>query len=125
MSSAQTLRWIETNQPPSKFNVEVEGTEPYFVVGHTSAGYWVYVNRQTTLENLFAAGDVAGGCPQKYVTGTFAESEIVAEKISEIIAEIAPPKNIYFDETEFEKFFANEEIFSVDDLEIAMQTAMD
>ncbi len=125
MAPAQTLRWIETNQPPSKFNVELAGTEPYIVGGHTAAGYWIDINRQTTLENLYAAGDVAGGCPQKYVTGAFVEAEIVAEKIAETIGEIAPPVQIDFDSGEFENFFGNESSFGVDDLEIAMQTAMD
>ena len=30
---------------------------------------------------MFAAGDVAGGCPQKYVTGAMVEGEIAAKKI--------------------------------------------
>lgn len=125
MSPAQTLRWLEMNQPPSKFNVEVAGTEPYIIGGHTAAGYWVDVNRRTTLENLYAAGDVAGGCPQKYVTGAFAEADIVAEKIAETLDEIKTPAQIAFDASEFEKFFVNESAFNVDDLETAMQTAMD
>ncbi len=66
MSPAQTLRWIETEQLPSKFNVEISGTEPYIIGGHTAAGYWVNVDRQTTLKNLFAIGDVAGGLTQNY-----------------------------------------------------------
>lgn len=61
MSPAQTLRWIETNQSPRNFNVEICGTEPYIVGGHTAAGYWVDAFRQTTLKNLYAAGDLAGG----------------------------------------------------------------
>ena len=125
MSPAQTLRWIETNQPPSKFNVEICGTEPYIIGGHTAAGYWVDKNRQTTLKNLFAAGDVAGGCPQKYVTGAFAEAEIVAESILETLAEIKMPAPIDFNTGDFEKFFANDSAFTIDELEIAMQTTMD
>ena len=39
------------------------------------------VRRRTTLPGLFAAGDVAGGCPQKYVTGALAEGEIAAEAV--------------------------------------------
>ena len=34
--------------------------------------------RRTTVKGLYAAGDVAGGCPQKYVTGALAEGEIAA-----------------------------------------------
>ena len=125
MSPAQTLRWIETEQLPSKFNVEISGTEPYIIGGHTAAGYWVNVNRQTTLKNLFAIGDVAGGCPQKYVTGAFAEAEIAAEKIIAQIGEIDTPAHQDFDIAEFEKFFANESTFAIDDLEFAMQSTMD
>ena len=79
MSPAQTLKWIEDGKGPSRENVEIEGTEPYIVGGHTASGYWVAEDRSTTLSGLFAAGDVAGGCPQKYVTGALAEGEIAAE----------------------------------------------
>lgn len=78
MAPAQTLQWMERGGPASR-NVEVEGTEPYVVGGHTASGYWVDTGRAATLPGLFAAGDVAGGCPQKYVTGAFAEGEIAAE----------------------------------------------
>lgn len=79
MSPAQTLKWIEGGKGPSKENVEIEGTEPYIIGGHTASGYWVAEDRSTTLLGLFAAGDVAGGCPQKYVTGALVEGEIAAE----------------------------------------------
>lgn len=125
MSPAQTLKWLETNQSPRNFNVEICGTEPYIIGGHTAAGYWVDENRRTTLQNLYAAGDVAGGCPQKYVTGAFAEAEIVAEKISETLEEIEMPAQVDFDASEFEKFFENDSAFTIDDLEVAMQTTMD
>lgn len=53
--------------------MEIEGTEPYIVGGHTASGYWVDNDRESTIRGLFAAGDVAGGCPQKYVTGAMVE----------------------------------------------------
>lgn len=81
MSPAQTLKWIEGGRGPSGENVEIEGTEPYIVGGHTASGYWIAEDRSTTLPGLFAAGDVAGGCPQKYVTGALAEGEIAAEAV--------------------------------------------
>ena len=71
MAPSQTLKWLESGKGPSEQNVEIEGTEPYIVGGHTASGYWVDNNRETTIHGLFAAGDVAGGCPQKYVTGAF------------------------------------------------------
>ncbi|MCC8105045.1 MAG: adenylyl-sulfate reductase subunit alpha [Clostridiales bacterium] len=79
MAPSQTLKWLEDECGPAGKDVEIEGTEPYIVGGHTASGYWVDENRQTTLRGLFAAGDVAGGCPQKYVTGALAEAEIAAE----------------------------------------------
>lgn len=78
MAPSQTLRWIEQGAGPATRNVEVEGTEPYVVGGHTASGYWVDTDRATTLPGLFAAGDVAGGCPQKYVTGALVEGKIAA-----------------------------------------------
>lgn len=78
MAPSQTLKWVEAGKNPSEQNVEIEGTEPYIVGGHTASGYWVDTNRQTTIRGLYAAGDVAGGCPQKYVTGAMVEGEIAA-----------------------------------------------
>ncbi|MBO4794110.1 MAG: adenylyl-sulfate reductase subunit alpha [Deltaproteobacteria bacterium] len=79
MAPAQTLKWIESGKPPSAQNVEVEGTEPYIVGGHTGSGYWVDTARRTTLPGLYAAGDVSGGAPKKFVTGALAEGAIAAE----------------------------------------------
>ena len=76
MAPSQTLKWIESGKNPSEQNVEIEGTEPYIVGGHTASGYWIDTERRTTVKGLYAAGDVAGGAPQKYVTGALAEGEI-------------------------------------------------
>ena len=84
MAPSQTIRWLE-NETPSKANVEIEGTEPYILGGHTASGYWVDTKRATTIEGLYAAGDVAGGAPQKYVTGALAEGEIAAMSAVEYI----------------------------------------
>ena len=65
MAPSQTLRWVERGHGPATENVEIEGTEPYIVGGHTASGYWIDTHRETTITNLFAAGDVAGGAPQK------------------------------------------------------------
>ena len=81
MAPAQTLRWIESGRLPSIQNVEVEGTEPYIVGGHTGSGYWIDAGRRTTLPGLYAAGDVAGGSPKKFVTGAMAEGRIAAGTI--------------------------------------------
>ena len=81
MAPSQTLKWIENGKGPAEQNVEIEGTEPYIVGGHTASGFWIDDKRRTTLVGLYAAGDVAGGAPQKYVTGALAEGEIAAESI--------------------------------------------
>ncbi len=86
MAPSQTLKWMEDGQGPSEANVEIEGTEPYVVGGHTASGYWVGKDRSTTLKGLYAAGDVAGGAPQKYVTGALAEGKIAAESILQFLS---------------------------------------
>lgn len=85
MAPSQTLKWLEDRVGPDEANVEIEGTEPYVVGGHTASGYWVDSKRATTIRGLYAAGDVAGGAPQKYVTGALAEAKIAALAISEYL----------------------------------------
>lgn len=130
MAPSQTLKWIENNTSPSTENVEIEGTEPYIVGGHTASGYWVDRNRKTTLNGLFAAGDVAGGSPKKYVTGAFAEGEIAAEKALEYIDNLQHV--VLEDEIIKEKFeeiqnyfINNDEELSIEELEHEMQSVMD
>lgn len=78
MSPSIVLKWADEGVEPNDKPLEICGSEPYLVGGHGQAGYWVDHNRQTTLQGLYAAGDVAGGAPKKYVTGCFAEGEIAA-----------------------------------------------
>ena len=87
MAPSQTLKWIESGKLPHEQDVEIEGTEPYIVGGHTASGYWIDTDRRTTLPGLYAGGDVAGGCPQKYVTGALVEGEIAAKTILLDLAE--------------------------------------
>ncbi len=56
--------------------VEITGGEPVVVGGHGLSGFWVDDKRQATLKGLWAAGDVAGGCPKKYASGAWAEAVI-------------------------------------------------
>jgi adenylylsulfate reductase subunit A len=85
------LYWAANRIDLTKSPVEICGTEPYLVGGHCQAGYWVDVDRRTTLGNLFAAGDVAGGAPYKFVSGCFAEGAIAARAAArEIRSESAP-----------------------------------
>lgn len=130
MAPSQTLKWIESGKNPSDQNVEIEGTEPYIVGGHTASGYWVDTNRATTVSGLFAAGDVAGGCPQKYVTGALAEGEIAAASAVEFInknSKTAIDKTVVDKHIQkAEKFLScNDSPFSTEQLEEAMQTVMD
>ena len=154
MAPSQTIRWLE-NETPSTANVEIEGTEPYIVGGHTASGYWVDTKRATTIQGLYAAGDVAGGAPQKYVTGALAEGEIAAKSAVEYIkakvnrhaplqgsrnapginpgqaldAEVPlniSDSNIASHVAEIEKFFQNKKSdFTTEQLEETMQIVMD
>lgn len=127
MAPAQTMKWLESGLPPSIANVEIEGSEPYVVGGHTASGYHIDQKRRTTLEGLFAAGDVAGGCPQKYVTGAFAEGEIAAESIASFVAGRELLALERFNAVDrINRFFDNRESpYSIDELEEAMQSTMD
>ncbi len=123
MAPSQTLKWIESGKAPSEQDVEICGTEPYIVGGHTASGFWIDTNRKTTVDGLYAAGDVAGGCPQKYVTGALAEGEIAAESI---IKNYKSNDKTDFDLPKYEKYFdCNSSPFTVSDLEEAMQKVMD
>lgn len=132
MAPAQTLKWRETGLRPKVANVEVEGSEPYIVGGHTASGYWIDVNRATTLKGLFAAGDVAGGCPQKYVTGSLVEGKLAALAASKYAKEKTGSDALKIDKqipaivekvTAYFKERATQ--FTVNDLEEAMQQVMD
>lgn len=135
MAPSQTLKWIESGKNPSEQNVEIEGTEPYIVGGHTASGYWVDTKRETTIKGLYAAGDVAGGCPQKYVTGAFVEGEIAAiAAVEELLKEKNTNQyDALKDELELEN--KKEEVetilndqdatFTIEQLEEAMQKVMD
>ena len=85
MSPSIILKWADEEAEPNAKPLEICGSEPYVVGGHGQAGYWVDLPRQTTVKGLFAAGDVAGGAPKKYVTGCFAEGEIAADAALEYI----------------------------------------
>ena len=132
MAPSQTLKWIESGKMPSEQDVEIQGTEPYIVGGHTASGFWVDTNRETTIQGLFAAGDVAGGCPQKYVTGALAEGKIASLAIVEQLKNSDEKEPAAFDRKAEEILKSYEQIrntentlFTVDDLEEAMQKVMD
>jgi adenylylsulfate reductase subunit A len=86
---------------------------------------------------LYAAGDVAGGCPQKYVTGAMVEGEIAAlhmiAKLDETAGEAVTEEQKAKEEALLEEKAAeynailNREkaAFAVEELEEAMQKVMD
>ena len=137
MAPSQTLKWVEAGKNPSEQNVEIEGTEPYIVGGHTASGYWVNTERETTIHGLYAAGDVAGGCPQKYVTGAMVEGEIAAiDMISKLDADTSDGSSdtAAFDEkkaleakaSEYDHFLTERsQMFTTEAIEEAMQKVMD
>lgn len=131
MAPSQTIKWIESGRNPSRQNVEIEGTEPYIVGGHTASGYWVDTDRATTIEGLFAGGDVAGGCPQKYVTGALAEGEIAGLSAVKYIDSKESFEKINDEDTNYhlrktEKYLTDRHsLYTTEQLEEAMQTVMD
>ena len=131
MAPSQTIKWIESGRNPSRQNVEIEGTEPYIVGGHTASGYWVDTDRATTIEGLFAGGDVAGGCPQKYVTGALAEGEIAGLSAVKYIDSKESFEKISDEDTNYhlretEKYLTDSHsLYTTEQLEEAMQTVMD
>lgn len=129
MAPSQTLKWLEGGQGPAKQNVEIEGTEPYIVGGHTASGYWVDNNRATTVKGLYAAGDVAGGAPQKYVTGALVEGKLAAIGIEGFLQE---NQESYSDDrwkqivSQYEQFLNNQSAnITIEQLEESMQKIMD
>jgi adenylylsulfate reductase subunit A len=135
MAPSQTLKWNDSGKNPSEQSVEIEGTEPYIVGGHTASGYWVDTNRESTIKGLYAAGDVAGGSPQKYVTGALVEGEIAAiaaakalteEPISYDLSEKEEESLIQAKLAEVEGILKRDNaVFETEQLEEAMQKVMD
>jgi adenylylsulfate reductase subunit A len=78
MSPAFVLQWTANNIDSHAEGIEVSTSGPYIVGGHTQSGYWIDSKRRTTLPGLYAAGDVAGGAPKKYVSGCWVEGFIAA-----------------------------------------------
>lgn len=130
MAPSQTLKWLESGKGPAQQSVEIEGTEPYIVGGHCASGYWVDTDRRTTLPGLFAAGDVAGGCPQKYVSGALVEGKIAAQSIADYlkdapVSEAAPTESDAIQQ-ELEAHLHREAgILTTEQIEEAMQKVMD
>jgi adenylylsulfate reductase, subunit A len=75
----------------TKEPVEIYGSDPYIVGGHTGSGYWVDDRRMSTVPGLFAAGETAGGNPNKFVGGCGAEGRLAARGAREYLRKISVP----------------------------------
>jgi adenylylsulfate reductase subunit A len=79
MSPAFVLQWAANNIDLSRGGMEIATSGPYITGGHAQSGYWIDRHRRTTVPGLYAAGDVAGGAPKKYVSGCWVEGFIAAQ----------------------------------------------
>lgn len=130
MAPSQALKWHEENKYPSEYNVEIEGTEPYITGGHSGAGYWIDSKRRTTVKGLYAAGDVAGGNPKKYVTGSFVEGELAAMAIIDDLkgsrsCALASDSEVEAVKSKLESYFGNCSTYDIEEVEEALQKVMD
>ena len=130
MSPAIVLKWADEGIEPNERPLEICGSEPYIVGGHGQAGYWIDNKRRSTVKGLYAAGDVAGGAPKKYVTGAMAEAEIAVETALEDIKEFEKTE-ITKDEIEeavkriYRPLNNSKAIFTLKQIEERMQKIMD
>lgn len=74
-------------QNPVEEPIEIFGSDPYIMGGHTMGGFWVNQARMTTMPGLFAAGETAGGNPNKFVGGCAAEGKLAARGAIKYIEE--------------------------------------
>lgn len=100
MSPAFVLQWTANNIDAYQEGIEISTSGPYIIGGHTQSGYWIDRERRTTLPGLYAAGDVAGGTPKKYVSGCWLEGFTAAKTC---LAEIPSIKAERINEKELKK----------------------
>ena len=78
------------------------------------------INERLQFTGFLQLGDVAGGCPQKYVTGALAEGEIAAQAIAERLegsgkgfvvneADSELSENAFAKKSEYERFLNNKQ----------------
>jgi adenylylsulfate reductase subunit A len=91
----------------TKKPVEIYGSDPYIVGGHTGSGYWVDMDRMTTAPGLFAAGETAAGNPNKFVGGCATEGRLAARGAVKYAQSVKlPPLDRQQVENEKERVFA-------------------
>ncbi len=79
-------------QDITKEPIEIYGSDPYVVGGHTQSGYWVDIKRMTTIPGLFGAGESAGGTPNKFVGGCASEGKLAARGAVEYMGDLSLPE---------------------------------
>lgn len=79
-------------QDITKDPIEIYGSDPYVVGGHTQSGYWVDIKRMTTIPGLFGAGESAGGTPNKFVGGCASEGKLAARGAVEYLDDLSLPE---------------------------------
>ena len=91
----------------TKEPVEIYGSDPYIVGGHTGSGYWVGIDRMTTVPGLFAAGEAAGGSPNKFVGGCGSEGRLATRGALGYLKKVSlPPADSAQVEQEKKRVFA-------------------
>jgi len=73
MTPSQVALWAAEGFDPARDAVEIGTSGPYLLGGHTASGLWVDGDLRATVSGLYAAGDVAGGAPKKYVSGAWVQ----------------------------------------------------
>ncbi len=91
MTPAQVALWAAEGLDAGGATVTISTSGPYILGGHTGSGLWVDGGRRATVPGLYAAGDVTGGAPKKYVSGAWVEGFIAARSAAADIAAGALP----------------------------------
>jgi adenylylsulfate reductase, subunit A len=78
-------------QDVTKEPIEIYGSDPYLVGGHCQSGYWVDIDRMTTVPGLFSAGESAGGTPNKFVGGCATEGKLAARGAIKYMSSVSLP----------------------------------
>jgi len=94
-------------QDITKDPIEIYGSDPYIVGGHTQSGYWVDMDRMTTTPGLFSAGETAGGTPNKFVGGCAVEGKLATRGAIKYMEGMdMPAQNVEQVENEKSRVFA-------------------
>jgi adenylylsulfate reductase subunit A len=129
MNPAIVLLWASNEHSPRQRPVEISGMEPVVIGGHSQAGYWINVERRTTINGLFAAGDIAGGAPKKYVSGAWVEAKIAAraaiEEVKGIELQRVNSKEMGKEKERISSFMNNKNGISPAELEETFHNVMD